>query len=509
MRIALVSEGTYPYAMGGVSVWCDQLIRGLSEHEWEFVALTGDGHERALWERPDNLRDVRSIPLWSARHPAAGSDTPPEEFLAAYRGLCEVLVRPLDDEDLVAAQEDRLAFTESLRDLFMVMRGVGTEPLGYVSSDPAIDALVEAWQRHHEQRISLRDALETATLLDHLLRPLFARPVEADIVHSSMNGLAMLVGFAAKWAHGTPLIMSEHGTYLRERYLMPEADGVGRTARFLRLNLFRLLAGAGYLVSDALAPHSRYNRRWQLQNGGDPARMWTMYNGVEPELFPPARHEPDDPTIVFLGRIDPIKDLHTLLRAFATVRTVIPRAKLRVFGGAAGNEEYLASCRQLAAELRLADGVAFEGPAPTPVGAYHSGSLVALSSISEGFPYTVVEAMACGRTVVCTNVGGVVEAVADAGLVVPPKDSTAFADACIELLLDDSRRRHLATRARDRVLGSFTLEASLNAYRDLYTRVGEGRGSRTAEELEPVLASVASAAGRAPVTRRPRLEAAS
>ena len=160
-------------------------------------------------------------------------------------------------------------------------------------------------------------------------------------------------------------------------------------------------------------------------------------------------------------------------------------------------------------ELRLADGVAFEGPAPTPVGAYHSGSLVWPTSISEGFPYTVGEAMACGRTVVCTNVGGVVEAVADAGLVVPPKDSTAFADACIELLLDDSRRRHLATRARDRVLGSFTLEASLNAYRDLYTRVGEGRGSRTAEELEPVLASVASAAGRAPVTRRPRLEAAS
>jgi hypothetical protein len=59
------------------------------------------------------------------------------------------------------------------------------------------------------------------------------------------------------------------------------------------------------------------------------------------------------------------------------------------------------------------------------------------------------------------------------------------------------------------VLGSFTLEASLNAYRDLYSRVSQGRGSRTAEELEPVLTAVVSAAGRAPTTRRPRLEAAS
>ncbi len=43
MKVALVSEGTYPYAMGGVSVWCDQLMRGLSDYRWEMVALTVDG----------------------------------------------------------------------------------------------------------------------------------------------------------------------------------------------------------------------------------------------------------------------------------------------------------------------------------------------------------------------------------------------------------------------------------------------------------------------------------
>ncbi len=495
MRIALVSEGTYPFAMGGVSVWCDQLIRGMEEHDWEFVALTADSHERALWERPDNLRHVRSLPLWSDRRPAHGWNAPPRSFLTAYGRLCEALVRPLDD-DPRRAQEDRLVFTEALQSLFLTVRDLGVEPVGYLSGDAALEALVDAWRAASSDPISLRDALETANLLDHFLRALFAQPVEADIVHSSMNGLSMLVGFAANWAHGTPLIMSEHGIYLRERYLMREAQECGRPARFLRLNLFRLLAGAGYLVSDALAPHSRYNRRWQLQNGADPARMWTMYNGVEPDLFPQARHEPDVPTIVFLGRIDPIKDLHTLLRAFATVKVAVPQARLRIFGGAAGNEAYLSSCRELAEELGVTADVSFEGPAPSPVGAYHAGSLIALSSISEGFPYTVVEAMACGRTVVCTNVGGVMEAVADSGLVVPPKDSTAFGDACVELLLDDTRRRRMGSRARDRVLRSFTLERSLAAYRELYDRVSEGRGCRTAAELEPVLSSIAGSASR-------------
>ena len=107
-----------------------------------------------------------------------------------------------------------------------------------------------------------------------------------------------------------------------------------------------------------------------------------------------------------------------------------------------------------------------EGRVDTPVNAYHAGSIVALTSISEGFPYTVVEAMACGRPVVCTNVGGVAEAVADTGIVVPPRDVTAVAEACVALLSDHERRRRLGALARERVLANFTLRRSLDAYRE-------------------------------------------
>jgi glycosyltransferase involved in cell wall biosynthesis len=147
----------------------------------------------------------------------------------------------------------------------------------------------------------------------------------------------------------------------------------------------------------------------------------------------------------------------------------MPEARLRIYGGtAAESRSYRDSCVQLIAELGLGEWVTLEGRVDSPVDAYHAGSIVALSSISEGFPYTVVEAMACGRTVVCTDVGGVKEAVGPAGLVVPPRDSAAFAAACLRLLRDDSLRHMLAARARARILAYFTLDHSLAAYARLY-----------------------------------------
>jgi hypothetical protein len=137
------------------------------------------------------------------------------------------------------------------------------------------------------------------------------------------------------------------------------------------------------------------------------------------------------------------------------------------------NELYRDSCVALIDDLGLTDAAVLEGRIEDMVQAYHSGSIVALTSISEGFPYTVVEAMACGRTVVCTNVGGVAEAVGDAGVVVPPRDHVAVAQGCLRLLENDELRSQLALRARERVLERFTLAQSLDAYRNLYERLAD------------------------------------
>jgi polysaccharide biosynthesis protein PelF len=465
VKIALVSEGTYPFAMGGVSVWINQLIRGMPQHNWSVVALTVYGEQTSVWEPPDNLLGVRQIPLWQARafSPRVRVSS---DFVAPYAALVASLLTPLAAHSDQAA-EDRHQFLQALRGLHDLAQH---EDMGNaLTSTVALSLLMDEWNRLYGDGLSLADALEVARLLEHMLRPLFVEPVKADIVHSSMNGLSMLVAMVAKWQYGTPVLMSEHGIYLRERYLSYIQEDSPHAVKVLILSFFRLLAGAGYLIADAIAPHSSYNRRWQLENGASPDSMWTMYNGVSPLEFPLATTDPEVPTVVFMGRIDPLKDLHTLVRAFVIVHLEMPEARLRIYGGtAAESRSYRDSCVQLIADLGLGDCVTLEGRVDSPVHAYHAGSIVALSSISEGFPYTVVEAMACGRTVVCTDVGGIKEAVGPAGLVVPPRDSAAFAAACLRLLRDDSLRHTLALRARERILTFFTLEHSLAAYARLY-----------------------------------------
>lgn len=468
MRIALVSEGTYPFAMGGVSVWVDQLVRGMPQHDWTVVALAVDGLEEVVWEAPDNLREVRRIPLWTVA-PHDPTTRVPDGFAKPYRALVRCLLTPLAAAP-AQAESDRRRFLLALRGLHDLRHVDGRDDMGDVLTSPtALSLLVYQWNVTYGDGLSLADALEVARLLEHMLRPLFADPVECDVVHASMNGLSMLVAMVAKWRFGTPVLMSEHGIYLRERYLSYVQADAPHSVKVLVLGFFRLLAGAGYLVADALAPHSSYNRRWQLENGARAESMWTMYNGVSPEAFPQATGEPDVPTIVFMGRIDPLKDLHTLLRAFALVHVDLPEARLRVYGGTSPESVgYRDSCVELVDELGLAGSATWEGRVDTPVEAYHAGSVVVLSSISEGFPYTVVEAMACGRTVVCTDVGGIREAVGPAGLVVPPRDPEALAAACMRLLRDDDLRHALAARARARVLAHFTLDHSLLAYARLY-----------------------------------------
>jgi glycosyltransferase involved in cell wall biosynthesis len=304
------------------------------------------------------------------------------------------------------------------------------------------------------------------------MRPLTAPAPDGDLVHLVANGIAGLPGLAAKWRHGTPYVLSEHGVYLRERYLSFGRSGYSFPLKWLMLRFYRLLTHLVYDEAALVAPGNVYNRRWETRGGVAPESIRTVYNGVDPEEFGVEDAEPDVPTIAFVGRVDPIKDLATLLRAFAMVRVAIPDARLRIFGGTpAGNEDYAATLRALAATLGITDAVTFEGRVDVIQDGYAAGHVVALTSISEGFPYSVIEAMSCGRATVSTDVGGVAEAVGAAGIVVPPSSPEAFAGACIALLRDDAERHRLARAARSRVVELFTLERSLNAFRAIYADV--------------------------------------
>ena len=91
---------------------------------------------------------------------------------------------------------------------------------------------------------------------------------------------------------------------------------------------------------------------------------------------------------------------------------------------------------------------------------FNEGDISILTSISEGFPYTVLESMSCGRPVVSTDVGGVKDAIADCGIMCKPRDPQSLADGVIKLLKDADLRIELGKKGRERVLLNFTIKKS-------------------------------------------------
>jgi glycosyltransferase involved in cell wall biosynthesis len=242
------------------------------------------------------------------------------------------------------------------------------------------------------------------------------------------------------------------------------------------LRFYRLLTNLVYKEASLVASCNVFNRRWERNDGVPEDSIRTVYNGVDPLLFDVPEAEVTEPVITWVGRIDPLKDLETLIKGFALVHDAKPAARLRLFGGTpAGNESYRDTLYDLVNALGLADSISFEGQVDSPQLAYAAGRIVALTSVSEGFPYTVIEAMSSGRPTVSTDVGGVTEAVGDAGVIVPPRRPDAFAAACLELLEDDARCADLGARARQRVLEFFTLDRAIGTFRTVYQDVARGR----------------------------------
>lgn len=247
------------------------------------------------------------------------------------------------------------------------------------------------------------------------------------------------------------------------------------------------LAAETYAQAALITPGNTHARRWQERCGADRARLRTVYPGMDAAPFAAvADAAPDDSTtLVWVGTVEPAKDLIALLHAFAEVRRAEPAATLRIIGGTGRDPRapgYLAHCRALAAQLfpdEAADArtvgenpVSFEeiGSPDLPVlaDAYASGAVVVLSSVIEGFPRSLVEAMFCGRATVSTDTGAVCEVIGGTGLVVPPRNPRALAAACTALLADPDRRARLGAAARARALELFTVEQNIAAFRGIY-----------------------------------------
>src|ERR1017187_317916 len=110
MKVAMMTEGTYPFGFGGVSVWCDQLIRGMPGYNFQLVAIVATDAEQVVWNLPDNVTSMIRVLLWGP--PPAGSATSRRDGLPLR--LLDQLIQVLLDPSPQAQPR----FAGVLRELF-------------------------------------------------------------------------------------------------------------------------------------------------------------------------------------------------------------------------------------------------------------------------------------------------------------------------------------------------------------------------------------------------------
>lgn len=293
------------------------------------------------------------------------------------------------------------------------------------------------------------------------------------IVHLHLLKARLLGGLAARWA-GVPIVVETfHGTLLTGYYAAPVARLLAWLERWLARRMEAVIA-----VSPAVAGELAAARV------GSPARVHVIPLGLDLERFggvglrSTLRRElglsEDVPLIGTVGRLVPIKGLSLFVDAAALIHRALPAAQFIIVG----DGPLRAELSRRTGAAGLSGQVHFLGWRRNLEALYPDLDLVMLTSLNEGTPVSIIEAMAAGRAVVATRVGGVADVIEDgaSGVLVPPGDPAALAAAAVALLREPERRREMGEVARAAVLrryGAGRLVADTDAlYRRLLARRG-------------------------------------
>lgn len=208
-----------------------------------------------------------------------------------------------------------------------------------------------------------------------------------------------------------------------------------------------------------------------------PERIRTIHNGIDQQMHQPNEEmrnrvrtelglNPTTPVIGAVGNLYPVKGQIFLIRAMKDVLKVCSDARLLI----AGRGELRDSLQAEAEALGVADNVRLLGYRDDVPALLQAFDLFVLPSLSEGLPFSALEAMATGKPVVATRVGGNPEVVLDGctGYLVPPENSQALADRILFLLCHPEQARVFGQEGMHRVEKEFSLTSMISQYQGLY-----------------------------------------
>jgi glycosyltransferase involved in cell wall biosynthesis len=426
VKICLISEGTYPISIGGVSKWIHTLVSNMPEIEFEIISLVPDKKIKYNYELPKNIKNVHLWPIW-------------------------------DDDD-----------------------NNGHE--GYVTAnDNSSSRKLKQYFKSEVNNLSESDYMKQGFLKP--LKKIFNKPLpKADIYHAVNSGYAGLIGSLAKKIYSKPLIITEHGSYYKEWYLRlssvdfpdelkhPQMLKPQNHKQIKLLKLIRKIVTFSFNQADIISPVTATHIPLELKLGADPKKIKAIPNGVDHNRFKKndMQIDTDEITVGTIARLNPIKDVKTLIRAAKIVTSKKDNVHFE-FIGPQEDKQYTLETKELVEDLGLEDKFKFMQETLNPEEVYRKFSVFTLSSISEAQPLAILEAMSSGIPVVATRVGGVPEPVSGNGLLVNPGDYNNFAKSILFFINNSNNNKIVGESSRNKIERFYSEKQFINCYRNLYS----------------------------------------
>ena len=482
--VMLILEGTYPYNGGGVSTWAHLLCNLVKNVDFKLYSINASYENKSKYELSPNISEVIQVPLWTPDEPYDYVSYGDEYYKTVGKKewtIDEVVKKkfiPIFSELLHLIYTDDIEISE-LDEVFKKL-WLYFEDYDYketMRSEPVWVAYRDIISQYIVQDYNPDAALIDITIglrwIYRFLIPLSITDVpKCDVAHLTLSGFPIIPALIAHYKYGTKIMLTEHGVFIRERLLALNNSEYPFFLKRLLIQFSEAIAKLAYYKSEAILSVNQFNIKWEKMYGADSEKISVIYNGIDSDLFKPQpkpAHLRNIPTVVAAARIFELKDIMTMIRSCAVVKEKIPQVQFLIYGDDTAVPEYTEACLKLIEELHLQENFKFMGPRYDSHNIFPEGDLSILTSISEGFPYTVIESMSCGVPVISTDVGGVKEALDEfSGCLCKPKNADEIGERIIELLMDEERRLEMGRYARQRVLDNFTISDFIEKYEEIY-----------------------------------------
>jgi len=493
--VCLLLEGTFPFVRGGVSSWVNEMIKAFPEIRFGIVFIGSriQDYGAAAYALPDNVVHLETHYLYEQAFADQGQSRSIEgdaDAFARSNALHDALRNPRSGADIGKLMAEMLP---------MLSEGGALSEKQFLTSRRAWDTIVDRYQEFCTDP-SFTDYFWTVRIMHKplwLLARVAQSLIPAKVYHTISTGYAGFLGALMHHRTGRPLLISEHGIYTKERKIdllqsqwirdnrgMFDRD-ISRVSYFRELwvRFFEAIGKLAYDASGDIVALYEANRLRQITDGAKAERTQSIPNGIDVDGLAPLlaqRQKGPHRIVSLIGRVVPIKDIKTFIRAIFIASRTLPTIEGWIIGPEEEDQTYAIECRALVASLGLQHHVKFLGFQRID-DMLPKVDIIALTSISEALPLVVLEGFAAGVPSITTDVGScrqLIEgvdaedrAIGVAGLVVPIANPAAFAQAVLSLLSDDAAWDAAQQAGLTRVRRYYTKAQMIGRYRALYDRL--------------------------------------